>query len=264
MLNLKKAIIPQPKRIEATGKAVKIALCNTPEISITNFKTDNRLSEAKALIEKRLSELSPISDGVGDYKITLSVEPQNELFSDIDSPEAYFVKVENDKLFGLMRIRSKRGNDTGTFVAKKEKNNDGNYTYSFDGSAGYHFENRSTTINKDVQAYLKDVDFFFNDVEFNFDIQNVKPQINESCETFFKVEMVRTIVGNTITGDSINNSRNRFLEINLDSYKKELKIVSFYTTKPNAKEELYSWWKGMTPAWKNILLKIFSFITTWK
>ena len=116
-------------------------------------------------------------------------------------------------------------------------------------------ENRGTTINKDVQAYLKDVDFFFNDVEFNFDIQNVKPQINESGETFFKVEMVRTIVGNTITGDSINNSRNRFLEINLDSYKKELKIVSFYTTKPNAKEELYSWWNSMTPAWKKYLAK---------
>lgn len=47
--------------------------------------------------QKKLSELSPISDGVGDYKITLSVEPQNELFSDIDSPEAYFVKVENDE-----------------------------------------------------------------------------------------------------------------------------------------------------------------------
>ncbi len=116
-------------------------------------------------------------------------------------------------------------------------------------------ENRGTTINKDVQAYLKDIDFFFDDVEFNFDIQNVTPQINEFGETFFKVEMVRTIVGNTITGDSVNNSRNRFLEINLDSYKKELKIVSFYTTKPNAKEELYNWWNSMNIAWKNYLAK---------
>jgi hypothetical protein len=99
-------------------------------------------------------------------------------------------------------------------------------------------ENRGTTINKDVQAYLKDIDFFFDDVEFTFDIQNVTPQINELGETFFKVEMIRTIAGNTITGDSIHNSRSRFLEINLDTYKKELKIVSFYTTKPNAREEL--------------------------
>lgn len=116
-------------------------------------------------------------------------------------------------------------------------------------------ENRGTTINKDVQAYLKDIDFFFDDVEFTFDIQNVTPQINELGETFFKVEMIRTIAGNTITGDSIHNSRSRFLEINLDTYKKELKIVSFYTTKPNAREELFNWWNSMSDAWKKHLAK---------
>lgn len=116
-------------------------------------------------------------------------------------------------------------------------------------------ENRGTTINKNVQAYLKDIDFFFDDVEFTFDIQNVTPQINELGETFFKVEMIRTIAGNTITGDSINNSRSRFLEINLDTYKKELKIVSFYTTKPNAREELFNWWNSMSEAWKKHLAK---------
>lgn len=116
-------------------------------------------------------------------------------------------------------------------------------------------ENRGTTINKDVQAYLKDIDFFFDDVEFTFDIQNIIPQINEVGETFFKVEMIRTIAGNTITGDSINNSRSRFLEINLDTYKKELKIVSFYTTKPNAREELFNWWNSMSDAWKKHLAK---------
>ena len=116
-------------------------------------------------------------------------------------------------------------------------------------------ENRGTTINKDVQAYLKDIDFFFDNVSFKFDIQTVTPQINEYGDTFFKVSMVRTIAGKTITGDSINNTRNRFLEINLDSYKKELKIVSFYTTKPNAKEELYNWWNAMSVEWKNYLGK---------
>lgn len=116
-------------------------------------------------------------------------------------------------------------------------------------------ENRGTAINKDVQAYLKDIDFFFEDVKFNFDIQSVTPQINDYGETFFKVAMVRTISGKTITGDSINNTRNRFLEINLDNYKKELKIVSFYTTKPSAQEELYSWWNSMSSAWKNYLGK---------
>ena len=51
-------------------------------------------------------------------------------------------------------------------------------------------ENRGTSINKDIQAYLKDIDFFFDNVEFNFDIQSVTPQINEYGETFFKVAMV--------------------------------------------------------------------------
>ena len=69
--------------------------------------------------------------------------------------------------------------------------------------------------------------------------------------------MVRTIDGNTITGDAVNNSKPRFLEINLDSYKKELKIVSFYTTKPNAEEELYGWWNSMSPEWKRYLGKDF-------
>lgn len=116
-------------------------------------------------------------------------------------------------------------------------------------------ENRGTTINKDVQAYLKDIDLFFDNVTFKFDIQDIKPQINEAGETFFKVSMVRTITGKTISGDSINNSKNRFLEINLDSYKKELKIVSFYTTKPNVQEELYSWWNSMGSEWKEYLGK---------
>lgn len=116
-------------------------------------------------------------------------------------------------------------------------------------------ENRGTSINKDVQSYLKDIDFFFNDVKFSFDIQSITPQTNDFGETFFKVAMVRTIAGNTINGETVNNSKPRFLEINLDSYKKELKIVSFYTTKPNAKEELYSWWNSMSQTWKNYLGK---------
>ena len=116
-------------------------------------------------------------------------------------------------------------------------------------------ENRSISINKDIQAYLKDIDFFFENVEFNLDIQSITPQINELGNTFFKVAMVRTLAGRTIVGDTIVNSKSRFLEINLDEYKKELKIVSFYTTRPNAKEELYTWWNSMSRPWKDYLGK---------
>ena len=118
-------------------------------------------------------------------------------------------------------------------------------------------ENRRTSINKDVQAYLKDIDFFFEDVKFNFEIQDITPQINEKSETFFKVEMIRSLAGRNVIGDTINNSLKRFLEINIDPYKKELKIVSFYTTKPNAKDELFTWWNSMSKEWKDYLGKDF-------
>lgn len=114
-------------------------------------------------------------------------------------------------------------------------------------------ENRGTSINKDVQAYLKDIDFFFEDVKFQFEIQNITPQINEMGEPFFKVEMARTITGRNIIGETVNNTAKRFLEINIDPYKKELKIVSFYTTKPNAKDELFTWWNSMSKPWKEYL-----------
>ena len=114
-------------------------------------------------------------------------------------------------------------------------------------------ENRGTSINKDVQAYLKDIDFFFEDVKFQFEIQSITPQINEMGESFFKVEMARTITGRNIIGETVNNTAKRFLEINIDPYKKELKIVSFYTTKPNAKDELFTWWNSMSKPWKEYL-----------
>lgn len=123
-------------------------------------------------------------------------------------------------------------------------------------------ENRGTSINKDVQAYLKDVDFFYDNVKFNFDIQSITPQINDLGETFFKVSMIRTIAGKNITGDTVNNSKNRYLEINLDPYKKELKIASFYTTKPNENTELCTWWNSMDKSWREYLGKdVFVFDT---
>ena len=111
-------------------------------------------------------------------------------------------------------------------------------------------DNRSTYINKDVQAYLKDIDFFFKDVKFTFTIDDIKPQTNEKGDTYFKVTMMRTIAGHNIVGDTVNNSCKRFMEVNIDPSKKDLKIASMYTTKPNETEELRTWWNRMSAAWK--------------
>ena len=111
-------------------------------------------------------------------------------------------------------------------------------------------DGRSTYINKDVQAYLKDIDFFFKDIKFTFTIDEIKPQTNENGDTYFKVTMMRNIAGHNIVGDSINNTCNRFMEVNIDPAKKDLKIASMYTTKPNETEELRTWWNRMPAAWK--------------
>ena len=111
-------------------------------------------------------------------------------------------------------------------------------------------DNRSTYINKDVQAYLKDIDFFFKDIKFTLKIDDIQPQTGENGDTYFKVTMMRTIVGHNIVGDSVNNTCKRFMEINVDPAKKDMKIVSMYTTKPNETEELRTWWNRMPSAWK--------------
>lgn len=113
-------------------------------------------------------------------------------------------------------------------------------------------ENRETPINKEVQAYLKDIDFFFKTVAFKFDIEQIEHQVNEKNQLFFKVTINRNLQGITITGDTVNSNRLRYIEINLNDSKKDLKIASIYTTKLNEKEELRRWWAELPPVWKDL------------
>lgn len=111
-------------------------------------------------------------------------------------------------------------------------------------------EYRQTNINKDVQAYLKDVDFFFTEARFTFDIQKVEQLVNSNNEIYFKVSLMRKLDAKTIENKTVENSHQRFIEINLNPIQKELKIVSYYTTKINEREELASWWGNMATEWK--------------
>ena len=110
---------------------------------------------------------------------------------------------------------------------------------------------RNTNLSKDVQAYLKDIDFFFRHVTFTFDIQNVACLYKENGEPYFKVTTNRQLTGVTITNDSVNDVKNRYIEINLDKARNVLKIASIYTTKVNERESLSYWWNSMPSAWKN-------------
>lgn len=113
--------------------------------------------------------------------------------------------------------------------------------------------NRTTPINKDVQAYLKDIDFFFKWAHFKLDLQSIANNTREDGSTYFKVTMTRHLTAKTITDEAIDNVNNRFIEINLDRQNNSLKIASMYTTKINEKEALREWWSGLSQNWKNRL-----------
>ncbi len=109
---------------------------------------------------------------------------------------------------------------------------------------------REVVTNKDVQAYLKDVDFFFRDVKFAFVIDKIQDGVNQEGQLFFIVKMNRTMDGIGIEGDTIHSVLPRFVEINVDKEKQDLKIVSIYTTKLSRKEELKAWWNALPAPWK--------------
>ena len=110
---------------------------------------------------------------------------------------------------------------------------------------------RSTTLSKDVQAYLKDIDFFFQYAQFAFDIQSIATLTKPDGKPYFKVTMNRKLTAKTVTNDSINDVKNRFMEINLDKKNNDLKIASIYTTKINERQSLQYWWNAMPSAWKD-------------
>lgn len=112
-------------------------------------------------------------------------------------------------------------------------------------------ENRDVVTNKDVQAYLKDIDFFFTDVAFKFTIEDITQEVNEKGEIFFMVKTSRNLKGVSIEGKQINNNKPRFIEINLDDAKRELKIVSIYTTRTSEEQEIISWWNNLDSGWRN-------------
>jgi Leucine-rich repeat (LRR) protein len=116
-------------------------------------------------------------------------------------------------------------------------------------------ENRNVLINKDVTAYLKDVDFFFQNASFDFDIKSTEPFLRDNGGLSFKVELNRTLKATGIEGESILNSKTRFVEINLDKESDELQIASIYTTKVSRDEAIIEWWNNLSLGWKDIFRK---------
>jgi Leucine-rich repeat (LRR) protein len=114
-------------------------------------------------------------------------------------------------------------------------------------------ENRLVPLHKDMSAYLTDVDFFFKKAKFLYTIQDVSVLAGQDGLTYFKVTANRSLNAITINGDSVNSNKVRYIEINFDSVKQQLKIVSVYTTKLNEKDDLRNWWNGLSHDWKVVL-----------
>jgi Leucine-rich repeat (LRR) protein len=113
-------------------------------------------------------------------------------------------------------------------------------------------ENRKVVTNKDVVAYLKDVDFFYDDIKFEFNIEDIKSGTIAGDKIFYKVSLTRNIKGVTADGKNVNNTKPRFIEINLDPQDQDLKIVSIYTNEFNEKESLTNWWNDLSYEWQAI------------
>jgi len=110
---------------------------------------------------------------------------------------------------------------------------------------------RSTVTYKDAPSYLLDVDFFFQEVRFSYAIQHIEAQTAETGEESWLVHAIRTLEGVSLSGDSVRNDLERFLEVNRTP--DGLKIVSVYTTKLNRSEANRNWWRQLPAAWKTLL-----------
>ncbi|MEH0155883.1 leucine-rich repeat domain-containing protein [Limibacter armeniacum] len=112
--------------------------------------------------------------------------------------------------------------------------------------------NREAINNKDVQAYLKDIEFFFDSAHFEFIIGDISHSVADNGELYFTVELTRKLFAESIKGEQIDDTKERFVEINLDEINRVLKIASIYTTKLSQKEEMAQWWSKVPMDWKHI------------
>lgn len=120
---------------------------------------------------------------------------------------------------------------------------------------------RKVITNKDVNAYLRDVDFFFQDIEFEFDSVEVQKVAKGDDDFFYLASFESTIKGTTIEGDTLIDTKKRFIEVNLNQEASDLKIASVYSTKTSRTKELESWWAELSFGWINIFKDYVEFDT---
>ena len=116
-------------------------------------------------------------------------------------------------------------------------------------------EHRLVKTYKPVQSYLQDVDYFFKYAYFELNVEEVTPFFDNVAQPYFKVALTRYIKGKNADGDTVFNSKKRFIEINLDVKQKDIKIASIYTTPLNEEEDQLTWWNSLSTSWKSVFKK---------
>jgi Leucine-rich repeat (LRR) protein len=119
-------------------------------------------------------------------------------------------------------------------------------------------ENRDVITNKDVTAYLKDVNFFFRQAAFDFEVLDVEESVDEDGERYYKVSIQRNLQGITVTGDTVNQTIPRFIEINVNPEDRDMRIASIYTNELNQNEAWKNWWEDLSYEWRSIFLSKLS------
>jgi hypothetical protein len=116
-------------------------------------------------------------------------------------------------------------------------------------------DQRLVVTNKNIKSYLQDVDYFFKWARFSFDILDISYSRGDKNIVYYKVTLNRNLKGVTINGERVQNNKRRYIELNLDTRKKDLKIVSIYTTGISPEADLATWWKALPYYWKEILAR---------
>jgi Leucine-rich repeat (LRR) protein len=112
--------------------------------------------------------------------------------------------------------------------------------------------NRSASVYKEVQAYLKDVDFFFREARFQFEVQQISHGIAENGGLYLQAEVLRTLQAIDNEGDTVQSLQLRYIELNSDPAG-QLKIASIYTQAPSQTDALAAWWNELPLIWKREL-----------
>jgi hypothetical protein len=114
---------------------------------------------------------------------------------------------------------------------------------------------RITVFYKPVQAYLRDINFFYKQVTFVYKVQTVEPFYNAKGSLCFKVTANRSLKGSNIKGEMHEDNMVRYMEIEYNADREDLKIVSIYTTLLEESEDLANWWLNMSKFWRSFFAK---------